>query len=105
GRKSFRCEGLVSLDCLPIGECAVENDRRRAIGLERHGRDCLTLTAEPVQVVRPVVETSKSEPLDGPSRAVLLDKSPGGEDVVLRTCADEGEGCGAQRELEEPPSE
>ena len=56
-------------------------------------------------MLRPIVQSVGAEPLDGPAFAVLLDHSPCGEDVVLGARADEGEGGGAERELEQPPSE
>src|SRR5579885_3773542 len=84
---------------------AVEIERSGAICAECRSGHRLTVSDEFVEIFRPVGESAKPEPLDGPSLAEPLDKTPGGEDVVLRACADEGERDRPQRELEEPPSE
>src|SRR5579875_2587237 len=83
---------------------AVEIERAGAISVECR-RDFVTVSDKSVQVLRPVGESPKPEPLDGPSLAMPPDKTPRGEDVVLRACADEGERDRPERELEEPASE
>src|SRR5579875_901387 len=76
-----------------------------AVGVKRQIGRGIMLSAKPLQVLGPVGQSSTAQPLDGPSLAVLFDKTPGGENVILRTRTDEGEGDWPERELEEPASE
>src|ERR1700730_18663297 len=62
------------------------------------------LWVELLEVLGPVRQTANAKPLNSPTFAELLDPSPRGQHVVLRTRSDKGARHRSERELEKAPS-